>query len=694
MHEPQASLTAPLTATDPHSLLRSDVRTLGTSLGSTITATVGFDAFNTVESLRSHTKAWREGIAPLQPAVTLAKKLTNEELRTTSRAFAHFLRLSNCAETNHRIRNLQHSKGNLYPLPNKPDSSVGVLKDLIERGVTPEQILQDLSVQKASIIFTAHPTEVNRKTLLATTATIQSLLAKGDALRLIPNAHQSATCDHQLDATVRRIWLSDEVSRFKPTPVVEAERGNLVITATLWTTLPNYLRSLSALLADPVTGIGHPLPLSCSPIKFGSWMGGDRDGNPNVTAATTAHVALNNRLAAATLLHKDIKELVDDLSITTCGDAMSEYRATREPYRALLRPVLARLARTVTTLEAMIADVLAGIDVDVNAASDADAASDIYIDKQDLLAPLHLAHASLTATGSAGIADGKLTDVIRVLGAFGLTLTPLDVRQESDRHTAVLDCITRYLGDGCYGEWDESTRLSYLTSQLGNKRPLIHKREWQDDEFFSKEASEVLDTFACISRQGPGSLGAYVISQASSASDVLAVLLLQKDAGVKAPLRVVPLFETLDDLNNAEGVMKELWANPVYRGSIGGKQEIMVGYSDSAKVRQRGLTQRHSSTPNPLSRLAQDAGRLAASWAQYEVQEQLAALAKKECIELTFFHGKGGTVGRGGNPATFEAILAHPPATINGRFRVTEQGEMINQVRRANANIERKERGT
>jgi phosphoenolpyruvate carboxylase len=168
------------------------------------------------------------------------------------------------------------------------------------------------------------------------------------------------------------------------------------------------------------------------------------------------------------------------------------------------------------------------------------------------------------------------------------------------------------LGDGRYQEWDESTRLAWLTSQLGSKRPLIHKGEWKgaDDSAFSPEAREVLDTFACISRQGPGSLSAYVISQASTASDVLAVLLLQKDAGVEQPLRVVPLFETLDDLNNAEGVMQQLWSNAAYRGRIGGKQEIMVGYSDSAK----------------------DAGRLAASWAQYERER-----ARRRCGRLSQF---------------------------------------------------------
>jgi len=320
-----------------------------------------------------------------------------------------------------------------------------------------------------------------------------------------------------------------------------------------------------------------------------------------------------------------------------------------------LRPIKAKLDRTVAFLEAAQLSLRdSGEATNFNDLSD----EDIYIDTKDLTAELHQLHHSLCSTGCSSVADGKLSDVIRNLYAFGLTLVPLDVRQESTRHTEALDCITRYLGVGSYQEWDELTRLSWLQKQLTNKRPLVRRGCWNSHgEFFNPAASEVLETFDVIAEAGSGTLGAYVISQASTASDVLAVLLLQRDAGVKSELRVVPLFETLDDLNGAVEVMDTLWSSSVYRGSINNKQEIMVGYSDSAK----------------------DAGRLAASWAQYETQEKLADLAKSHGIELTFFHGKGGTVGRGGNPATFEAILAHPPSTINGRFRLTEQGEMITQ---------------
>jgi phosphoenolpyruvate carboxylase len=231
------------------------------------------------------------------------------------------------------------------------------------------------------------------------------------------------------------------------------------------------------------------------------------------------------------------------------------------------------------------------------------------------------------------------------------------VRQESTRHTEALDAITKHLGIGSYAEWDEATRISWLQSEITNKRPLIRRSVWKDNASFSDTVKDTLETFKMISEQHDDSLNAYVISQATTPSDVLAVLLLQIEAGVKKPLRVVPLFETLEDLKGAADTMYILFSLPVYKGFIDGKQEVMIGYSDSAK----------------------DAGRLAASWAQYETQEALATIAKKWGVDLAFFHGKGGTVGRGGNPATFKAILSHAPDTINGKFRVTEQGEMIYQ---------------
>jgi len=220
------------------------------------------------------------------------------------------------------------------------------------------------------------------------------------------------------------------------------------------------------------------------------------------------------------------------------------------------------------------------------------------------MAELRLLHSSLCSTDNEVIAEGFLTDIIRNVASFGITMATLDVRNESDRHEEAVDCITRYLGLGSYSSWNEETKLNWLQQQLASKRPLIRSGVWHDHpEIFTPTSIDTLETFTMIADQYPGSLGAYVISQATTASDVLNVLLLQKDAGVEKPLRVVPLFETLGDLNGAAGTMKTLFSLPGYMGEINGKQEVMIGYSDSAK----------------------DAGRLAASWAQYETQEILVS---------------------------------------------------------------------
>ena len=275
----------------------------------------------------------------------------------------------------------------------------------------------------------------------------------------------------------------------------------------------------------------------------------------------------------------------------------------------------------------------------------------------ELLQPLLSIHKSLLATNNELAANGRLVDVIRRLVAFGVCLLPLDIRQESTRHTEALDAITRYLGIGSYSDWDEASRRNWLQAELSSKRPLLPRLRDLDSFGFSPTVVDTLKTFELAASIGTESLGAYVISQCQQASDVLAVTLLQQDAGVYPLMRVVPLFETLDDLTRSPEVVEALFSNSAYRGKIGKHQEIMVGYSDSAK----------------------DAGRIAATWAQYKAQEAMIAVANKYGIDVTFFHGKGGTVGRGGNPEVFKAILSHPPNTIHGRFRVTEQGEMITQ---------------
>lgn len=449
--------------------------------------------------------------------------------------------------------------------------------------------------------------------------------------------------DKGLKTEITCIWESDELKRSKPSPIDEAKGGFAVIESVLWEAVPSYMRKLNDVF---VKEVGSALPLTATPIKLSSWMGGDRDGNPNVTPAITLEVTMLSRWMGASLFKEDLASLRTLLSLKSGSPELENYtKGAYEPYRVVLKGLEARLQ---ATMEWTMVQLKRGV-------MHSDAAPLLH--NADLLEPLMMMHRSLVQTHKADVANGALTDVIRKLHIFGLQLLSMDIRQESTRHTEALDCITTYLGMGSYKRWDEQTRRIWLEEQLISRRPLLNRGKTLESYGFPPSVLDTLGIFELIAKSEPGSLGAYVISQCQHASDVMAVALLQQDAGVAEPLRVVPLFETLDDLTRAPPTCEALFSSPVYKALIKGRHEIMVGYSDSAK----------------------DAGRLASNWALYRAQTAVVEVAKRHDVEVTFFHGKGGTVGRGGNPAVFKAILAHPPHTVNGRFRVTEQGEMITQ---------------
>jgi phosphoenolpyruvate carboxylase len=673
--------------------LRADIRVMGSILGNVIRAHEGEDILEKVESMRAMAKKWRASkeksdhgtaaaTSELDNLAAFARQLTTEELYKVSRAFTHFLAIANAAEAHHRTRRIKQSQNDLLPRAScgalfpKKDSCGGAIPDLLQQGHSAAVIWEALATQTTELVLTAHPTQVNRRTILEKNSQIQIILTAADEYRAMNRSHPYdwQQLDEALYREISAIWLSDEVSRTKPTPVQEAEKGTLVLETVLWKAVPQFLRKLDATSQE---FLGQGLPLSSAPFKFASWMGGDRDGNPNVKPHTTRQVVLTNRRKAAMLFTKDLERLESELSITTCSPelhALVGDESSREPYRAWIRPMIQKLQKTQAWASQELAYVnhelekLSGQESGDKAIStfstlhhtiEAIADDEVYLSKADFLNDLMVIYRSLQETGNAVAAKGRLTDIIRNVSAFGLTLIPLDVRQESDRHEEAVDAITRFLGLGSFTQWDEDTKISWLTNQIASRRPLIRSGVWREyPDIFSPNVVDTLEIFQMIADQHEDSLGAYVISQATSASDVLSVLMLQLDAGVKKPLRVAPLFETLGDLNGAADTMKKLFSLPVYMGIINGKQEVMIGYSDSAK----------------------DAGRLAASWAQYETQEELAKIARDFHVDMTFFHGKGGTVGRGGNPQTFLAVLAHAPNTINGYFRVTEQGyEMIDE---------------
>lgn len=318
-----------------------------------------------------------------------------------------------------------------------------------------------------------------------------------------------------------------------------------------------------------------------------------------------------------------------------------------DPFRLILSDIRDRLYRTREVLHACSADARANVR---KALEDDESA---YSCKAEVLDALTRMYKSLLETRDDSVANGRLLDVIRVAQTFGLHMVELDVRQESTRHADAVDAITTFLGMGSYKSWTEEERLAFLVKELSGRRPLLPA---EMEATATPEVKDVLDTMRMIGRLPRDSFGKYVISMAHTASDVLAVLLLQRECGVANPLPVSPLFETLDDLKHSTGAMELLLSNEWYADHIQGEQECMIGYSDSGK----------------------DAGRMAAAWGLYEVQEQLTEVAKKHGVRLTLFHGRGGTVGRGGGP-THLAILSQPPGTIGGRLRVTIQGETVEQ---------------
>ncbi|CAJ1949153.1 unnamed protein product [Cylindrotheca closterium] len=628
----------------------------------------------------SYGKARAENVSdgkPLETMIQRAKTLSNSECLGLCRAVATSLNLVNAAEVHHRIRSIKAyekaigENGLPGPLYHTEDSAKGTIQAILDenKDVSKDDIYKQLCTQKVELVLTAHPTEVNRRSVLRKYRKVGEDLAFLERPDLLPFERLQATYD--LQGVISSLWGMDEIRRRKPTPQNEAAGGLAILESVLWDAVPSYLRKLDA---QCMSSLGKHLPLNVVPIKFASWIGGDRDGNPNVTPRVTKEVVLQQRHKAAKLLSQDLKDLESQLAISAryspamikLANSVSYTTHRQELYRRVLSHLNKRLIKTMRSCEDELEEYLQPEEMatlrtraSTSLIDEIDDLEPIY-KKEDLLGPLTTIHESLVETGFELVADGLLVDLIRRLHIFGLTLVPLDIREESTKHTMALDAITRWLGIGSYAEWDETARLAWLSTELSSKRPLFAVSNLEKLRF-PDSVVRTLETFKTASELEPEALGAYVISQCQTASDVLAVMLLQRQMGMTAKngnmMRVVPLFETLDDLINAPEKLDDLFGVTAYVGAIKGEQEVMVGYSDSAK----------------------DAGRMAACWAQYKSQEEMVKVASKHGIALTFFHGKGGTVGRGGNPALYRAVLSHPPNTINGRFRVTEQGEMITQ---------------
>ena len=633
--------------------LRAEVRALGSALGHVITRLEGREAFDTVELLRRLAKARRAGDSSAEGDLAEAvAALSPTAAFNQAMAFTLYFELVNLAEENFRIMLLRQRRaaritgaGETKPMRETIEAAVLELKRQRVDAPAMQTLVNRLGIE---LVFTAHPTESKRRTLLT------KLRRLGEILRA--RAHPTTTADPTVlepecvEREIASLWLTDRSRVARPEVADEARTGLWYFDTTLFETLPR-------LQADFEQALARHYPTVQAPARwltFGSWIGGDRDGNPNVTAAVTAEVLLlNRRLAiektrlsarelARTLTVSDRrdsvvpalkKELRDNLHVSKHIEDLTK-RYPHEPYRLLLGVLRERLTQAVG--EVRDSDVLASETV-----------AGACLHQATVADTLETIRASLAAGRGATLTGGELRRAIQQLEIFGLHTARLDLRQHSSHHEAAMAEI---LGLSDYARLGEDAKREVLLKALATARHLAAAELAK----FSTATRNVLDPLALAARAvakfGPAALGIYIISMTDGASDVLEVELLQKLTGAALP--IAPLFETLDDLQRAPEILAAIFALPGRKAPT--HQHVMLGYSDSNK----------------------DCGYLTANWALYQAQEEIAGVCQSFDVRLTLFHGRGGSVARGGGPAA-KAILAQPAGLRDGGIRVTEQGEVL-----------------
>ena len=622
----------------PTKLLREDIRYLGNILGEVIREQEGIKFFNLVEKVRKLSKANKINLKNKNSFKKLVKTVRNsnpiDTLRLT-RAFTHLINFINLAESIDTSRNLDE-----YETKRKNLKYNIFIEEIFEKLFKNKKISNNKIYNLAKnldigIVLTAHPTEVKRRTLIQKYHKIIEILEQRD----LYNSHPSklTQLNKQLHDEFTIIWNTDDLKRTKPSPFDEARWGLAIIEDSLWETIPKVYRRLNSIF---LKNMNRGLPKNFNPIQFGSWMGGDRDGNPNVTAKVTKEVILLSRWEAAKLYEKSLTKIIRSYSMKKCSKKISsKVGKTFEPYRVFLRPLRDKLRLTHRSIEQYFINKTP-LDKNILLSS-----------TEEILKPLRVVRESLEQNQNENVASGELLDLMRRAKCFGINLARLDIRQESSRHRQLIAELIKKKFNKNYYNFTEEEKINFLKSKLTSTKSFINKFKFSD-----KENNEVWSTFKVLADEPSECLGAYVISMTTSVSDILSVSFLQKEAKINNKLRVVPLFETLDDLINAKSIMESLFSKKWYRKLINNKQEVMIGYSDSSK----------------------DAGKICASWHQYKAQEAIVKLGKKFDVNVTFFHGRGGSPGRGGGPIQ-ATLRSQPPGSVNGKIRITDQGEVIQQ---------------
>jgi phosphoenolpyruvate carboxylase len=639
--------------------LMDDIRLLGRILGEVIREQEGREAYELVEHVRKLSVAFRlkRDAQAGKSFDKLLKSLSGEQTVSVIRAFSYFSHLANIAEDRHHVRRREvHERAGSL----QAGSLAYALERLHEAGVRPSEIARTLQHGFISPVLTAHPTEVQRKSILDAERAIAELVEQRDSLH---TEREKQANEALIRARVTQLWQTRMLRYSKLTVADEIENALSYYHATFLRQIPRLYAELEQALP------GHELK---SFLRMGHWIGGDRDGNPNVTAATLrqalgrqSEVALRHYLTELHELGAELSISARLAQITPAMQALAERSPDRnehrldEPYRRALTGMYARLAATLHALTG------------TEALRHAVAPQDPYATPEELLADLRVIAASLKSHHAEALIAPRLAPLMRAVQVFGFHLATLDLRQSSDQHELVIAellAAARIAPD--YAALDEAQRRALLLQLLADARPLrvvghAYSEKSEGELAIFEAAREALQRF------GREALRHYIISHTETVSDLLEVLLLLKEVGLMrgtldspealSDLIVVPLFETIGDLREAPAIMREFYALPGIHALVqrsGGEQDIMLGYSDSNK----------------------DGGVFTSSWELYRAEialvELFAELKKKGAITLRLFHGRGGTVGRGGGPS-YQAILAQPPGTVNGQIRLTEQGEVI-----------------
>ncbi len=645
-------------ATEP---MREDIRLLGAILGETVREQNGEDVFDLVERARVESFRVRRSEIDRAELASMFDGIDIRQAIPVIRAFTHFALLANVAEDIHRERRRAiHVAGGEPP----QDSTLAATYVKLDSAELDSATVADaLDGALVSPVITAHPTETRRRTIFDTQHRITELMR----LRMHGHTHTDDGRDIELElrrhiltlwqtALIRlsRLKIQDEIEtglRYYPAAFFEVvPKVNAEVRNALRTRWPD-----AELLSRPI-------------LRPGSWIGGDRDGNPNVTADVVrlatggaAYTALEHYFTEITALEEELSmsarlvKVSDELA--ALADQCHEPARADEPYRRALRAIHARLTATATEI------------LDRQPEHQLDLGLDRYQSPADLLADLDVVDASLRGNGSAVLADDRLARLREALHVFGFHLSGLDMRQNSEVHEEVVAELLAWAGvHPDYRSLPEPDRVEVLAAEVATRRPLIGEGA-QLSELARKELDIVAAGARAVNVFGSAAVPNYIISMCQSVSDMLEAAVLLKEVGlldvsggvsgsdIYAPVGIVPLFETIDDLQRGSSILEQALDLPVYRAIVsarGDSQEVMLGYSDSNK----------------------DGGYLAANWALYRAELDLVESARKTGMRLRLFHGRGGTVGRGGGPS-YDAIRAQPPGAVNGSLRITEQGEVI-----------------